>query len=61
MLTIDEVAKRLNTSERHVRLLLDRGDLASVKVGRLIRVPEADLDAFLAANRRPVAASQRDA
>lgn len=51
LLTLSEVADRLNVSVATVRRLVARGDLAAVRVGFVIRVPEADLLAFLVERR----------
>lgn len=43
LLTIPEVAQRLGVSSSTVRRLVDRGELARVRVGRSVRFREADL------------------
>lgn len=43
LLTIPEVAQRLGVSSSTVRRLVDRGELARVRVGHSIRFREADL------------------
>ncbi len=49
-LTVAEVAERLKLCEQTVRNMIDRGELAAIRVGpRRIRVREAELDRFLAA------------
>ncbi len=49
-LTVAEVAERLRLCEQTVRNMIDRGELAAIRVGpRRIRVREAELDRFLAA------------
>ena len=48
-LTAEDVAERLQCSARHVRRLIGDGRLRSVRVGRLVRVAPADLEAYLAA------------
>jgi excisionase family DNA binding protein len=49
--TIDKTAKLLNTSTRTVRRLIDSGALPKHRIGRLVRISDADIAAFLAANR----------
>jgi excisionase family DNA binding protein len=51
LLTIDEVAEVLNVSPRTVRRLIDEGALPVHRLGRLVRISDDDLAAFLAANR----------
>lgn len=45
-------ANYLATTDRHVRELVARGEIAVVKVGRLVRFHRDDLDEFIASNRR---------
>ncbi|MCR9073327.1 MAG: helix-turn-helix domain-containing protein [Alphaproteobacteria bacterium] len=47
-----DVAQALNVSLKTVRRRLAAGDLPHYRVGRLIRIREDDLAAFLAAQRR---------
>lgn len=49
--TIDETADLFNTSTRTVRRLIDSGALPVHRLGRLVRIADADIAAFLAANR----------
>jgi excisionase family DNA binding protein len=51
LLTVEEAADRLGTSVRFVRRLVAERRIAYVKVGRHVRISEADLDAFVAAGR----------
>lgn len=51
--TIPEVADHLNVCERTVRRWIDSGVLPAHVLGRLVRISQADLAAFLAARRRP--------
>jgi excisionase family DNA binding protein len=47
MLRVDQVAKRLHVSERHVRRLIDQGKLAAHRFSaRRIRIPESALEKF---------------
>lgn len=50
LLTVSECAESLNISTRHARHLFDTRAFPVVKVGRLVRVRRADLDAYLAQN-----------
>ena len=50
-LTVRETAAELNCTEKNVRNLIDRGDLAAIRYGtRFVRIPRASLDAFKAAH-----------
>jgi excisionase family DNA binding protein len=49
--TIDEVAELLSVSPRTVRRLIESGALPVHRVGRLVRIADADLGAFMAATR----------
>jgi excisionase family DNA binding protein len=46
-----EVARRLAVAQRTVYGFIDRGELTAYRMGRVIRVRVADLDAFIAACR----------
>jgi excisionase family DNA binding protein len=46
-LTVAETAQRLSVHPATVRRMLDRGDLARIRIGRLVRVDLASLDAFI--------------
>ena len=59
LLTVEEAAGRLGTSTRFVRRLIFEPRIAFVKVGRHVRICQADLDAFIAAGR--VATRRREA
>jgi excisionase family DNA binding protein len=59
LLSVEQAAERLGTSVRFVRRLVFERRLAFVKVGRHVRICQADLDAFIAAGR--VAARRREA
>ncbi|WP_405395271.1 excisionase family DNA-binding protein [Microbispora hainanensis] len=48
-----EAAERLNTSERFPRRLIEERRITFVHVGRNVRIPEAALDAFIAAGVVP--------
>lgn len=47
LLTASDVARRLNMAKSGVYALLARGDISHFRIGRLVRIREADLDAFL--------------
>ena len=49
--TIGETADLLNVSTRTVRRFIDSGALPAHRFGRLVRISEDDISAFLAANR----------
>ena len=51
LLTAEEAADRLGTSVRFVRRLIAERRIAYVKVGRHVRIAEADLVDFVAARR----------
>lgn len=48
--TVEEVAKRLSTSEAYIKKLLRQGKLSCVKLGHFVRIPVASFEAFLQAN-----------
>lgn len=52
LITIRDVAARLNTTERHVRSLVHRNAIPYLKVGRLVRFDPVDVDAWLEDNRQ---------
>jgi excisionase family DNA binding protein len=51
LLTVEEAAGRLGTSVRFVRRLVLERRIAYIKVGRHVRIAEADLASFVAASR----------
>jgi excisionase family DNA binding protein len=51
LLTVEEAAGRLGTSLRFVRRLIAERRIAYVKVGRHVRIAEADLVEFVTAGR----------
>ena len=51
LLTVEEAADRLGTSVRFVRRLVLERRIAYIKVGRHVRISEADLAGFVAAGR----------
>ena len=59
LLTLAEVAERLNTTPRHVRRLVFERRIAYRKLGRYVRFHPADVDEYIAANRVEVGAIRR--
>ena len=51
LLTIDDVARRIVSSDRHVRRLIKRGELPAHRIGKLVRISPDDLERYLAASR----------
>ena len=51
LLTVQEAAEQLGTSVRFVRRLIAERRIAYVRVGRHIRIAEADLASFVVAGR----------
>jgi len=52
LLTPAQVASKLKVTNRTVSEWLKRGELRGLKLGRLWRVPEEDLEEFLSRNRQ---------
>lgn len=52
LLTIKDVAERLQVSERTVHRLIDVGELSVIRIGRSVRVSEEALMALLTAKDR---------
>jgi excisionase family DNA binding protein len=46
LLTVPDTARRLNRHEQTVRAMIRRGDLAAVRLGRLVRVLATAVDRF---------------
>ena len=57
LLTVEEAAERLGTSVRFVRRLIYERRIAYTKLGRHVRIAEADLTSYVASGR--VEAGQR--
>ncbi len=55
LLTLEEVAERLAVAPKTIRDWLREGKLKGLKVGKLWRVREQDLEAFLAEAERATA------
>jgi excisionase family DNA binding protein len=51
LLTAEAAAERMSTSVRFVRRLIAERRIAFVKLGRHVRIAEADIDAFIEAGR----------
>jgi excisionase family DNA binding protein len=51
LLTVEQAAERLGTSERFVRRLIAERRIAYVKLGRYVRIPEPDLINFVTTGR----------
>ena len=51
LLTAEEAADRLGTSVRFVRRLIAERRIAYIRIGRHVRIAEADLASFVAAGR----------
>ncbi|MFI6458156.1 excisionase family DNA-binding protein [Streptosporangium amethystogenes] len=49
LLTVEEAAERLNTTTRFPRRLIAERRITFIHVGRNVRIPEAALEAFIAA------------
>lgn len=47
LLSIDETALELHVSTKTVRRLIERGDLMAHRIGRCLRLSEADLRLYL--------------
>ena len=52
LLDIPAVATWLGVSSKTVRRMIDRGELAVHRIGRLLRVSEADLHSYIARQRQ---------
>jgi excisionase family DNA binding protein len=51
MLTIDELATRLNVHRNTIRSLIKKGEISAIKVGTQYRIPEHEYDRFVTASR----------
>ena len=49
--TTQSLAKRLSVTERHIRKLLERGELDSYRVGKARRIDPMDVESYLASKR----------
>ena len=50
LLTGDDVARKLNVSRTFAYLLMRRGEIPTVHLGRLVRVRSEDLENYISAN-----------
>jgi excisionase family DNA binding protein len=60
LLTLKAVAAHLEVHQRTIRRWIEAGDLAAVRIGSVVRIRPADLDAFISAHLqqvRPVTSS----
>jgi excisionase family DNA binding protein len=60
LLRVEEVAERLNTSVRFPRRLIEERRIAFVHIGRNVRIPEAAVEAFIAAGLVEPITARRD-
>ncbi len=51
--TAEAVAEEWGTSPGFVRLLVRRGELPAYRLGRLVKLKQEDVDAYLARVRQP--------
>ena len=52
LLTVKQVAKRLQLSERQIRRFIKRAELRALHIGGSVRIDRRDLDDFLERCRR---------
>lgn len=55
VLTVEEVRRELGISRWMIYELIRRGELPVVHIGRLVRVPRAALEDWIASNTSPAA------
>ena len=53
LLTVPDTARRLRLHEQTIRAMIRRGDLAAIRLGRLIRILAATVDRAAAALGEP--------
>lgn len=58
LLTVAQIAERLNTGERMARRLIAERRLPTVKVGRHVRVRADDLERWIESQTRPAGGAQ---
>jgi excisionase family DNA binding protein len=51
LLTVEAAAERMSTSTRFIRRLISERRIAYVKIGRHVRITEADIAAFIESGR----------
>ncbi len=54
LLTVAEVANYLRLAERTIRDMIDRGDLAAIKIGKAYRIKRTDLEKFIADKEKDI-------
>jgi excisionase family DNA binding protein len=47
LLSVSDLSKRLNCSDRHVRRLVDSGALMPIRLGRILRFDAATIEAWI--------------
>ena len=47
LVSISDVEQQLNISRATVNRLLDRGELRRIHIGRAVRIPSEDVEAFI--------------
>ena len=52
LLSVGDVADRLNVSTKTIRRLIARGQLRGTRIGRMIRIQEAEVEYFIASGTR---------
>ena len=51
LLKVGKIADELDCSDKHVRRLIDSGELVAHRIGRLIRIAPKDFETFLKKRR----------
>lgn len=51
--SLEHLSEEWDCSVRHLRRLISRGELGSVRIGGLVRVPEAEVQRFIAEHFLP--------
>ncbi|GEM_PF-584433 len=57
LLTVEAAADRMGTSVRFVRRLVAERRIGFIKLGRLVRITESDIEVFIEAGRMPAITS----
>jgi excisionase family DNA binding protein len=60
LLTMAEAAERLNVNRRYIKHLLYERRLDRVKIGKLVRIPEAAIDSLISSGYRPASGDKAD-
>ena len=45
--SLKQIARQLNVSEATIRRLIERGELPGIRIGRVLRVDQADVEALI--------------